>query len=428
MRQLLAGLALALMTSFCLPGAMAQSSSPLAFNGARIIDGTGGAPIEDGVLIVRDGRISEVGPSRSIDIPNDARVIDVDGSTLIPGLVNSHGHVGDVRGLETGHYNRDNLLRQLSLYARYGITTVASLGGDREEGFRLRNNQDTPELDRARLLVAGPVISADSPGQARERVDEVAAMNPDFIKIRVDDFLGRAPKMQPPVYRAISERADAHDIPLAVHTYYLEDTRRLLQNGADFVAHSVRDAHVDQEFIDLINRRDACYTPTLTRELSTYVYEDTPDFFSDPFFRREVDQQVIDTLTDPERQQEVRESESAQTYKAALPVAMSNLKRLADAGVRIAMGTDSGPPGRFQGYFEHVEMSMMAEAGLSPEKILHTATGAAAQCLGLEDTGTLEPDNWADLVVLADNPLEDIENTRSIEQVWIAGNRIERGD
>lgn len=423
------GTVLLLLTAlFCTLTApvMAQEEGPLAFSGARIIDGTAAPPISDGVLIVRDGRIERIGGRGEVSIPEDARVIDVSGSTLIPGLINTHGHVGDVRGLESGHYNRDNLIRQLSLYARYGITTVASLGGDRSEGFTLRSEQDTPQLQRARLYVAGPVISADTPEQAVQEVDEVAERNPDFIKIRVDDFLGRGSKMPPEIYRAISERADEHGIPLAVHTYYLDDTRALLREGADFVAHSVRDAHVEQEFIELIRERNACYTPTLTRELSTFVYEQEPDFFSDPFFLREVDQQVLDTLTDPERQQRLRESESAQTYKEALPVAMDNLKTLADAGVRIAMGTDSGPAGRFQGYFEHLEMSMMADAGLSPEQILHSATGEAADCLGLEETGTLEPGNWADLVVLEENPLEDIHNTRSIQQVWIAGNRIDR--
>jgi imidazolonepropionase-like amidohydrolase len=226
------------------------------------------------------------------------------------------------------------------------------------------------------------------------------------------------------VYRAISSTAQELGIPLAVHTYYLEDTKDLLRAGADFVAHSVRDVPVDAEFVELIKDSNACYSPTLTREVSTFVYENEVGFFSDPFFLREVDADIVTALREPQRQLRLRDSASAQQYKASLPVAMNNLKTLADAGVRIAMGTDSGPVARFQGYFEHLEMWMMADAGMEAMQILQSATSVAAQCLGMDEVGTLEVGKWADLLVLERNPLEDIRNTRSLEMVWIAGNRV----
>ena len=88
------------------------------------------------------------------------------------------------------------------------------------------------------------------------------------------------------------------------------------------------------------------------------------------------------------------------------------------------MGTDSGPVTRFQGYFEHLEMSMMVEAGMTPMQVLQSATSVAADCLGLNYQGTLEEGKWADVVVLDRNPLEDINNTKSVNQVWIAGNLV----
>ena len=100
------------------------------------------------------------------------------------------------------------------------------------------------------------------------------------------------------------------------------------------------------------------------------------------------------------------------------------MKRLVDAGATVAFGTDSGPPSRFQGYFEHLEMELMAQAGLTPTQILVSATENAARCLGLDDLGTLEPGKWADFVVLTKDPLVDIENVHSIDSVWIAGNRV----
>jgi imidazolonepropionase-like amidohydrolase len=405
---------------------LASAAESLAFIGARIFDGTAAAVLEDGVIVTEDGRITAIGPRGSVAIPEQARQIDVAGKTIMPGLINTHGHVGGVRGLESGHYTEENLLRQLRLYARYGVTTVNSLGDDGPEGFVLRDRQQNAELDHARLLLTGPVLSPDTPAEAVLEVDKAAQNKPAFIKIRVDDNLGRTEKMLAAVAQAISDRADQLDIPLAVHTYYLQDTKDLLRGGADFVAHSVRDVHIDQEFIDLIKARDVCYTPTLTREVSTFVYEHEVGFFSDPFFLNEVDQAIIETLREPARQQRMSQNAAAQQYKASLAIAMTNLKLLADAGANIAMGTDSGPVARFQGYFEHLEMWMMADAGLSPLQILQSATSVAAACLNLPDVGTLAAGKWADLLILDKNPLDDIRNTRTISEVWIGGKQIPR--
>ncbi|MDX1491091.1 MAG: amidohydrolase family protein [Pseudohongiellaceae bacterium] len=402
-----------------------SAENTLAFTAATIIDGVSDAPIIDGTLISTNGRIVAVGPSESIEIPPEARVIDLSGKTIMPGIINSHGHVGDVQGLESGHYTRDNLQRQLELYARYGVTTVNSLGNDEFEGFAIRNEQDPLSQDRARLLVAGPVINATTEDQARIAVRSIAAQSPNFIKIRVDDNLGRTPKMAPNIYKVIAEESEANNIPLAVHLYYLEDAKKSLAAGADFIAHSVRDTLVDDELINALKQANVCYSPTLTRELSTFVYEGEPFFFNDPFFLREVAPQDIATLRDSARQKRIQQSASAQRYKnEALPNALQNVKLLADAGVRIAMGTDSGPAARFQGYFEHLEMHMMVEAGMTPMEVIKASTSVAADCLGLNYLGSLEQGYWSDIVVLEANPLDDIENTKTISEVWIAGNPV----
>ena len=175
-----------------------------------------------------------------------------------------------------------------------------------------------------------------------------------------------------------------------------------------------------------MKKRDICYCPTFTRELSTYVYESVPAFFKDPLFMREADAALVARLQEPARQTAMRNSKSAQTYKAAIPLAMRNLKKLSDAGVRIAMGTDTGAlPERFQGYFEHLELEMMAEAGLTPAQVLRAATSDAATCMQRPGiTATLAPGQWADFVVLDANPLSEIGNTRKLHSVWIAANRV----
>ncbi len=417
----LAVLACATLTSFA-----QTASAPKVFTGARIITGTARPPIENGVVVVRAGRIEAVGPAADVRIPAGAEQIALAGRTIIPGLINAHGHVGSTLGLKSGPEvnTEENVSRQLALYARYGVTTVASLGDDGPAGFRLRDEQARPTLNRARLFVAGPVLTANTPEEARLRVGEIAALKANFVKIRVDDNLGTTPKMPPEVYRAVIEEAHRRSLPVAVHLYYLEDARDLLRHGADFIAHSIRDREVDADFIALIKSKGVAVCPTLTREVSAYVYESTPAFFQDPFFRGEADPAVLRELENPTRQRALQTNPRAQAYKPALKMAQRNLKKLLDAGVPIAFGTDSGPPGRFQGYFEHMEIDLMAEAGLSPIEIIHSATASAAASLKLPDVGTLESGKWADFVVLNANPLEDIRHLHGIQSVWIAGNRV----
>ncbi len=399
-----------------------------AFVGARLIDGSGKPAVEKATLIVRDGKVEAVGPSASVRTPAGAQLISLGGKTVIPGLVNAHAHLSEASGPRSGpeFYTAESVTRQLGLYARYGITTVWSLGGDGDAAVKLRDSQDTPSLARARIYFAGPVIAGKTPDQARQMVAQVAAMKPDVIKIRVDDNLGSTPKMAPEVYRAVIEEAHRRGFRVAVHIFYLDDAKALLRAGADFIAHSVRDRDVDEEFLSLLKQRNICYCPTFTRELSTYVYDSTPAFFQDPFFLRDADRELVRQLQEPERMAAIRSSKSAQGYKAAMPVARRNLKKVSEAGLRIALGTDTGAaPGRFQGYFEHLELEMMAEAGLTPQQVLRAATADAAACMERGDRlGTLERGKWADFLVLDKNPLEDIRNTKTVRSVWIAGNEV----
>jgi imidazolonepropionase-like amidohydrolase len=413
--------------------AAAQATPPQpetrAFVGATLFDGTGAPPIPNAVLVVRDGRIVSVGPAGEVTIPGDAERVDVSGRFLIPGLVNAHGHIGSADGLRSGpEVNTDENVRgQLALSARYGVTTVVSLGDDREPGFRAREGNDSPDLDRARLFVAGQVITAKTPDEARKAVREAAALKPDWIKIRVDDNLGTGTKMPPEVYRAVIEEAHAHKRPVAAHIFYLDDAKGLLRAGVDFLAHSVRDRAVDRELLDLMQARNVCLSPTLMREVSTFVYASRPAFFDDPFFTREADPEVMVALEDPGRQAAMAKSRAAEAYREGLDVARRNVKALHDAGIRIASGTDSGPPARFQGYFEHLELEELVRSGLTPAEALAAGTGTAARCMGLGDrVGILGNRRWADFVVLSADPFGDIRHTRAIESVWIAGNRVER--
>jgi imidazolonepropionase-like amidohydrolase len=398
-----------------------------AFTGAHVVAVGDRPAIPNATIVVRGGKIEAIGPADGVRIPAGASSVPLDGKFVIPGLIDAHAHVSNVNGLGPRAYTSDNTLRQLGVFARYGITTVWSLGGEEAPAFELREAQGNASLTRSRIYVAGPVLSAQTPEEGRAAVARVAATSPDIIKIRVDDNLGASAKMAPEVYRAIIDEAHARKLRVAVHIFYLEDAKGVLRAGADIIAHSVRDVDVDAEFIALMKSRQATYIPTLTRELATFTYASRPAFFDDPFFIREADTAVVARLQEPERQAAMRTSPSAQAYRVGLDVARRNLKRVSEAGIRVAMGTDSGAfPERFQGYFEHLEMEMMVDAGLTSAQVLGASTVDAARALQVPGIGSLAPGAWADFIALDRDPLQDIRHTRAIAGVWIAGNAVPR--
>ena len=399
-----------------------------ALIGARIIDGSGASPLEDSTLLIAaDGRIAAIGRNSAIRIPPDANRIDMAGKTIMPGLINAHGHLNV--DANTKLPVRDHLLQRLRLYAQYGVTTVASLGStesDEAEDLRIRDEQRKRYPDRARLYTAGAFAIGKTVEEARHAVDRLAGEHVDFVKYKIN---GLPDDMTPDVYGALVDEAKKKGLRTAVHIFYLKDAKQAVAKGTNILAHSVRDSEVDAELISAMKQRGVAYIPTLTRDLSVFTYEKEPEFFQDPFFKRGLYayQTEMDLLKDSAHQLMLRNSPQVQSEKEALSQAMRNLKILSDAGIPIAMGTDTGSAndlGRWQGYFEHVELELMVQAGLTPMKALTAATGDAARIMRLQSVGTLRRGNWADLLILDDNPLEDIRNTRKIESVWIAGRKM----
>lgn len=395
------------------PAAPQDTGGLKAFTGVTLVDGTDRTPVVNATLLVRNGRVVAAGPASQVPVPPGAERINLTGKVIIPGLVNAHGHV--------------NAVGELGTYAAYGVTTVVSLGGEPETVFAARAERPGAARARARVYVAGPVITATTADSARRQVAENAARSVDVVKIRVDDNLGTAAKMPADAYRAVIDDAHRRGLRVAAHVYYLADAMALVAAGADFIAHSVRDTVVDDAFVRALRGAGTCYSPTLMREVSTFVYESTPEFFGDTLFLRHANREWLNTLREPARQREYQGSASAQRYRAQLPVAMRNLRTLSDAGVMLAMGTDTGPFGRFQGYFELMELELMVRAGLTPRQALAAATRDAARCMRIDgEVGTLEPGKWADFLVLDASPLDDLANIRRIVSVWIAGNPVAR--
>ena len=397
------GLLLAAGILSLVPGGAIAADDLRAFVGARVIDGTGQPAVEKATIVVRNGRIEAIGPS--VKVPAGAVRIDATGKTIIPGLISSHSHVNEVS--------------QLGIYARYGVTSVFSLGGDNEIALRdqTRAEQQTPSLKRARLFIAGPIPTSKTPAEGRKAVDAIAAAKTDIVKIRIDDQLGAATPMQPDVYAAIIQEAHAKGMRMAVHIVKLADAKAVLRLGADYIAHSVRDQDVDDKTIALLKKNNAFYNPTLMREVSTFIYGEKPAFRT-TLLLRDANRELA-KVRDPAYQESLRASKAGAWYKEHLPVAMRNMKKLEDSGVQIVMGTDSGAPtGRFLGYFEHMELEQMTKAGLTPMQVLVAATSTPAKLLKQSDQlGTLQKGRWADLVVLDANPLDNIRNAQDRSRV-----------
>jgi len=406
------------------PPSAAQAPSDTgvtALTGVRIIAGTGGPAIERGTIVISNGRITAAGAS--VQVPAGATRVDLAGKTVMPGMINAHAHVQHLTKIMP---MRDDLVRRLRTYASYGITTAVSLGQvtteEQAEGIKLRDEQDRIALDRARVYTSGPSIrNQKTPDEVRQTVNRYADEKVDRIKTHV------ASNMTPEVYAALIAQAHARGLRAAAHIFFLKEAEMVLERNVDLIAHSVRDQDVTPAFIAELKRRNVGYIPTLTRDLSLVVYESTPAFFKDPFFLRgmPVFREQVELLSDPGYQQKMRENPQTKVIKQALAQGTRNLKLLSDAGVTIALGTDSGTDeGRWQGYFEQVELEMMAKAGMTPMQVIVAATGAAAQVSKLDHVGTIAAGKAADLLVLDANPLQDILNTRKIHSVWIAGRRL----
>jgi imidazolonepropionase-like amidohydrolase len=403
-------------------GAALPGAGIVAFSGAAIWDGTGGAMKYNQSLLVRNGRIE----AYAEEIPEGAEVVDLGGNWIVPGFVNTHGHVSGRWAAEDITDPTEKVKGDLALYARYGVTSVVSLGGAPSEAFAVRTMNDDPEISHARLRVAGDVAAGNTPEEAAAIALANIEKGADWIKLRVDDNLGTGQKMPWDAVQVVMNAAKGAGIPVATHVFYMDDAERLLQLGTGLIAHSIRDKAVTDEFVLAMLDSGICYVPTLVREVSTFVYAERPDWFDDPFFLEAAKQSEVDRVSQPDFMARVAASSSSAGYKMALDQAQENLRIILGSGVPVAFGTDSGPAGRFPGYFEHMEFDLMTEAGLTPREILLSATSVAANCLHLDDVGTLDAGKWADFVVLTEDPTRDIKATRSIRDVYIAGKAVER--
>jgi imidazolonepropionase-like amidohydrolase len=424
---------------------MAFSNTITILPDVTVIDGLGGNPKTHATVIIDGSNIREIVTSpQPYKPPRGARVLHVEGKVVMPGLISAHSHLGLVDGVTSKpeNYNEANIERQLKQYQQYGVTTVMSLGLNKDLLYQLRAEQRAGKLGGATILTAGrgigvpggvpplnvgpdQVYRPKTPEEARQDVREMAAHHPDIIKTWVDDNLGKLPKPNFEVEAAVIDEAHKHGLKVAAHVFYLADAEKLVADGVDVLAHSVRDKPVDDKFIRLMKERHTAYIPTLQLEEAFFIYADKPDWIKSPFFLDALQPSLRDMLLSPDFAAKIQSDPATVLHRQFLQTAEQNLKKLAEAGVTIGFGTDSGAmPTRIAGFAEHRELQLMVESGLSAEQALDCATAGNAAILGLTNTGTIAAGRTADLLVLDGDPISNIQNADKIAAVFQAGEEV----
>ena len=428
----------ALCLSACKPP---EESQQKAIIGAVLIDGAGGPPKSDSVVVVAGSRIRAVGNRANMPIPAGVEKINGMGKFLVPGLIDLHVHLGTRSGpkFNAAEYTRERIEHNLNAYLYFGVTTVRSMGTDRQAAFDVRKAERDGQLLTANLFTAGRgftapgghpsqevgdvVIQTNNPDDARKQVDALAGEHVDAIKIWVDD-LGRAvPKIKPDVVDAILDEARKFNIPVTAHIHSLADTEHLVRAGAAGFLHMIQDTEdIDPAFIARLRDLRIVFAPTLVRQELDWLYAQHPELLNDPDVARSVDADVIAAA-----KQAAQASHPAPSDRQDYERAVRNTGKLAAGGVLIGVGSDGGSSLDFPGLMTHRELELLAQAGLSPMDVIVAATHTGALALRKTDElGTIEPGRMADLLLLSANPLEDVRNLRKIDRIMLHGEWVDR--
>ena len=433
----------------------------LALTGARIIDGNGGPPLEDAVVIVQGQKISAIGPASLI--PANARVMDLAGKTLLPGLIDAHIHIGGSGGgsADPREFTPAAVENSLLSYLKFGVTTIYDMAAHPSLNS-MKTALETGELTGPRLYGNGFGITApgshpirlitelglldylgpfyfqvDSVADAEEAVRRISAEQVDGVKLfhsRVEAgttrFDADMDKLKPEILHTLIEQAHARRLKVYAHTSFPSEAREFVEAGGDVVVHSIHMAETGaRDVFELMAERDVAYIPTLAVFEGGYTAK--PGSFASPHLHDKVWDVLLASITTPGSV--VLASRTVpgllNDRERSLEISMANLGRALQAGVRIAMGSDAGNAGMLHGATVLRELQLMNEAGMTPMQVIVAATRNGAEVIGRgEELGTLEAGKLADIIVVNGDPLQDLSALGNVELVVKNGKIINPGE
>jgi imidazolonepropionase-like amidohydrolase len=448
------------MTS-AFPAPPGTPAPPRALVGATLVDGTGRAPIPSSVVVMREGKIECAGTKAQCPVPAGVDVLDASGSWIAPGLIDAHVHFSqtgwadgrpdalDARPLHSYEETVGRLRSHPEIFFRSylcsGVTAVFDVGGYAwTVGLRDRAETDpsAPHVEAAGPLVTTrdhwinmpaerqfmPAADADA---ARAGVAYLKELGSRAVKFYYIVEAGRAAADYAPLAQATVQEARARGMQVLSHATGLAEAKEALRAGVRVLVHSVWDKPVDDEFLDLARKGDAIYCPTLTvrdgyMKMYRWAAEGEPAAARADDPRGCVDPQTRALLEETPRLKDkapvaedlARRAARLQEDRARMD---ANLRRVQDAGIVVAMGTDAGNPLTLHGASVAAEMEAMQAAGMSPMDVLVASTRGSASAMGRDDLGTLEPGKAADLVILSEDPVASTRAFRSLRWVVRAG-------
>jgi imidazolonepropionase-like amidohydrolase len=429
---------------------------PRALVGATLLDGTGAPPVANAVVLLREGKIECAG--RGCVIPKGVETVDARGMWIAPGLVDAHVHFSQT-GWADGRpdaldvrdrYPYDKTSADLKAHPERffrsqlcsGVTAVFDVGG---YAWTVAMAHTTAGVRAPHVAAAGPLLSTldhwlNLPAErqfmllkdaesARAGVSYLRSIGSDAVKLWYIVRPDLTVEPSAPAVMAAGEEAKKAGLPLIVHATALAEAKSALKAGAKLLVHGVSDLPVDEEFLSLAKKNGTIYCPTLTvlggyLRMNRAALSQTPPAVDDP-----------NGCVDAGTLAKVAESAKVGTAGRAERIAAlekriadsdrngyANLKRVFEAGVPVAMGTDAGNPLTLHGPSVYAEMEAMQAAGMTPMQVLVASTQGGARAMGREKSfGTVEKGKEADLVVVAGDPTADIKNIRKLKWVVRGG-------
>jgi hypothetical protein len=410
--------------------ASAAEDRPVAVVHGRLIDGLGGAPVEDATVIFRGGTIEYAGPAAGAKVPKDAQLIDASGKTVMPGLADLHVHLqGAWDGTSVDLLGYQRYLNAM-LYS--GVTTLLDTGNYQPWVLQLRQEQAAGRLKGPRIYCVGAMVDSADPAWP----DLAYALTsryqiPEFVRrdkaAKVDMIKGYS-NLSEHMLHWLSEEAGKAGIRVVIDQWERNGSPDLVATGISGFAH-LPTRKMSADDIQFAKEHNIFFITTLVvTESFARTRLDAIGFLKEPYIADTTPPWFLSELTEFARKpQSDAEKKETQESVVAHQEALRNVKKLHDAGFLIATGTDAPYPGVFQGEGLHHELELLVEAGWKPLEAIRASTYDAARLMKAEkEWGSVQAGRRATMLIVAGNPAERISDTRKIETVIQDGKIVDR--